>query len=35
MMLSEGVTQFGSLLAVESTEGAKAAEDFRRTVIGH
>jgi len=30
MMFSEGLTQFGSLLAVESIEGEKAAEDFRR-----
>lgn len=30
MMLSEGVAQFGALLAIESIEGAQAAEDFRR-----
>lgn len=30
MMLSEGVAQFGALLAVESIEGTQAAEDFRR-----
>lgn len=30
MMFSEGMTQFGSLLAVERIEGEKAAEDFRR-----
>ena len=30
MMFSEGMTQFGSLLAVETIEGEKAAEEFRR-----
>lgn len=30
MMLSEGVTQFGSLLAVEAVEGEEAAARFRR-----
>ena len=30
MMLSEGVTQFGSLLAVEAVEGKEAASRFRR-----
>ena len=33
MMLSEGVAQFGSLLAVEAVEGQAAAEEFRRN--GH
>lgn len=31
MMLSEGVTQFGSLLAVEAVEGEQAAARFRRS----
>jgi hypothetical protein len=31
MMLSEGVTQFGALQAVEAVEGEAAAERFRRT----
>lgn len=31
MMLSEGVTQFGALQAVESVEGQAAAEQFRRS----
>jgi aminopeptidase N len=31
MMLSEGVTQFGALQAVEAVEGETAAEQFRRT----
>lgn len=31
MMFSEGMTQFGSLQAVEFIEGAKIAEDFRRS----
>lgn len=30
MMFSEGIAQFGSLLAVEAVEGEKAAADFRR-----
>ena len=30
MMLSEGVTQFGGLLAVEAVEGQTAADEFRR-----
>ena len=30
MMLSEGVTQFGALQAVEAVEGPTAAEEFRR-----
>jgi Peptidase family M1 domain len=30
MMLSEGVTQFGALQAVEAVEGQRAAEQFRR-----
>jgi hypothetical protein len=30
MMLSEGVAQFGGLLAVEAVVGQKAAEEFRR-----
>jgi hypothetical protein len=30
MMLSEGVTQFGALQAVEAVEGQTAAEEFRR-----
>ena len=30
MMLSEGVTQFGALQAVEAVEGSVAAEQFRR-----
>lgn len=30
MMFSEGMAQFGSLLAVEAIEGAEAAEKFRR-----
>lgn len=31
MMLSEGVTQFGALQAVEAVEGLAAAEQFRRS----
>ena len=31
MMLSEGITQFGALRAVEAIEGAAAAERFRRS----
>jgi hypothetical protein len=31
MMLSEGVTQFGSLLAVEAVQGEEAAARFRRS----
>ena len=31
MMLSEGVTQFGALQAIEAVEGPAAAEEFRRS----